>query len=700
MASAIPPDAGAVVRLNSSHDSSRSRRRLRGTDGSERSQGGLGDLAARQRRARGGGDDRAGDGRGDRTDRTVDRANDRGDRGGGHARDASATRNVPPALAAAVLTPQTASEKMSPVSGLALDQFPRAVGLDQLPSGTDIGQLDNLNAASIGTSEKIKQMSLLEAAEYARKRGRAERARGVSLNRIMEEDLEETDRGNGSEGLTEAAGSGLKWKKIELIGSGSFGRVYKGALTEMTDVFIAVKEIFITGPKVISELSKEVGVLRRVDHPNIVRYLGCDRVKSSFFILMDFVAGGSIAYILKHKGPLDPVTVAYFTAQICDGVGYLHRRRIVHRDLKGANILLSDSMVKLADFGSAKDVLQSNDGTGTISLGGCKTMRGTPFWMAPEVITETGHGAPADVWSIGCTVIEMLEAKPPWHGLTPMQAMHRIAKGQLPTLPASYTPDMQAFIKACLQKDAKQRLKVRDLRDLAWVCEYIPIDPDQYSANSNLDLLLARLAIEKTNRDANGSDKTDGSSEKESRKRLQERQTEKKAETEQSRDRPEGHRERGESEHREKSEGGHRERSEGGHREPKERREERREESDRRRDRGDRDRDRERRRRRDEGDDERAETERSRGRRGDEGRDRREGDDRRERRDRERRRRDEEHRDRRRRDEGDQSSPRVAHEDRPAFTERSRPDRQDTSAFTERSRPDRQDTSAFTERSR
>ncbi|KAI3775189.1 hypothetical protein L1987_49758 [Smallanthus sonchifolius] len=194
----------------------------------------------------------------------------------------------------------------------------------------------------------------------------------------------------------EEAGSQIRWRKGELIGCGAFGRVYMGMNLDSGEL-LAVKQAHIR------ELEEEVKLLKNLSHPNIVRYLGTGREESSLNIFLEFVPGGSISSLLGKFGSFPESVIRMYTKQILLGLEYLHKNGIMHRDIKGANILVDNKgQIKLADFGASKKVVE------LATMTGAKSMKGTPYWMAPEVILQTGHSF------VGCTVIEMETGKPPW----------------------------------------------------------------------------------------------------------------------------------------------------------------------------------------------------------------------------------------------------------------------------------------------
>ncbi|KAL7210242.1 hypothetical protein ACSBR1_031748 [Camellia fascicularis] len=180
---------------------------------------------------------------------------------------------------------------------------------------------------------------------------------------------------------------------------------------------LAIKQVSIAGNSAtkektqayIRELEEEVNLLENLSHPNIVGYLGTTRDEASLNILLEIVPGGSISSLLGKFGSFSESVIRMYTKQLLLGVEYLHRNGIMHRDIKGANILVDNKgCIKLADFGASKKVVE------LATMTGAKSMKGTSYWMAPEVILQIGHSFSADIWSVGCTIIEMATGKPPW----------------------------------------------------------------------------------------------------------------------------------------------------------------------------------------------------------------------------------------------------------------------------------------------
>ncbi|CAI0466246.1 unnamed protein product [Linum tenue] len=248
----------------------------------------------------------------------------------------------------------------------------------------------------------------------------------------------------------------IRWRKGELIGCGAFGRVYMGMNLDSGEL-LAVKQVLIAANSAskekaqahVRELEEEVKLLKNLSHPNIVRYLGTVREDDSLNILLEFVPGGSISSLLGKFGSFPESVIRMYTKQLLLGLAYLHSNGIMHRDIKGANILVDNKgCIKLADFGASKKVVE------LATMNCAKSMKGTPYWMAPEVILQTGHSFSADIWSVGCTVIEMATGKPPWsQQYQEVAALFHIGTTKShPPIPEHLSAQAKDFLLKCLQK--------------------------------------------------------------------------------------------------------------------------------------------------------------------------------------------------------------------------------------------------------
>uniref|UniRef100_A0A3Q3ATF6 Mitogen-activated protein kinase kinase kinase 22 n=1 Tax=Kryptolebias marmoratus TaxID=37003 RepID=A0A3Q3ATF6_KRYMA len=242
----------------------------------------------------------------------------------------------------------------------------------------------------------------------------------------------------------------VNWRQGKLLGRGAFGEVYL-CYDADTGRELAAKQVPFDPDcqdtsKEVNALECEIQLLKNLRHDRIVQYYGClrDLDQRKLTIFVEFMPGGSIKDQLKAYGALTEKVTRRYTRQILQGVSYLHSNMIVHRDIKGANILRDSSgNVKLGDFGASKRI-QTICMSGT----GIKSVTGTPYWMSPEVINGEGYGRKADVWSVACTVVEMLTQKPPWAEYEAMAAIFKIAtQPTKPMLPEGVSDTCRDFLR-------------------------------------------------------------------------------------------------------------------------------------------------------------------------------------------------------------------------------------------------------------
>ncbi|KAK0506336.1 MAP kinase [Armillaria luteobubalina] len=272
----------------------------------------------------------------------------------------------------------------------------------------------------------------------------------------------------------------FKWVRGELIGKGTYGRVYL-ALNATTGEMIAVKQVEIPRTAsdkndsrqvtVVQALKLESETLKDLDHPNIVQYLGYEETPSNLSIFLEYVPGGSVgSCLLKHGRFNDEVTKS-FTKQILGGLEYLHSKGILHRDLKADNILVEMSGVcKISDFGISKR---------TDDNGAETAMQGTVFWMAPEVVNPQGKGYnfKVDIWSVGCVVLEMWAGTRPWQGDEMVAVMFKLYQlKQPPPIPEGVNLSELGddFRKKCFAINPEERPTAQELRKH----KYLTLDPD------------------------------------------------------------------------------------------------------------------------------------------------------------------------------------------------------------------------------
>ena len=264
----------------------------------------------------------------------------------------------------------------------------------------------------------------------------------------------------------------------DCLGKGAFGSVFR-ALNMGTGETVAVKQVKLADlPK--SELrviTLEIDLLKNLDHPNIVKYRGFVKSTESLNIILEYCENGSLHSISKNFGKFPENLVGIYMSQVLHGLLYLHEQGVIHRDIKGANILTTkQGLVKLADFGVATRTTTFHE----------SSVVGTPYWMAPEVIELSGATTASDIWSLGCTVIELLDGRPPYHRLQPMHALFRIVNDDHPPLPEGASPIVRDFLMQCFQKDPNLRVSARKLLRHPWIVNakrsdaVVPKKPTQY----------------------------------------------------------------------------------------------------------------------------------------------------------------------------------------------------------------------------
>lgn len=277
----------------------------------------------------------------------------------------------------------------------------------------------------------------------------------------------------------------IHWRKGEVLGHGSFGTVYMG-LDLDTGILMAVKEIRFdqSSMKEIKALRDEIEIMKKLDHPNITQYLGTSQINNYLYILTEWVPGGSIKSLISKFGKFTEQIIHAYTSQILSGLIYLHDNNVLHRDIKPANVLVSDKgAIKLADFGASKQLRDVNVETFEESL------KGTPYYIAPEVIIERKYSFASDIWSLGCTVYEMITGSPPWKQLqcgTIASLLYHIANGkQPPTIPSDISIELVSFLNTCFQRRPEERSSARELFQHPFMNKYKMRPENDYDSSTS-----------------------------------------------------------------------------------------------------------------------------------------------------------------------------------------------------------------------
>uniref|UniRef100_A0A8C1E586 non-specific serine/threonine protein kinase n=1 Tax=Cyprinus carpio carpio TaxID=630221 RepID=A0A8C1E586_CYPCA len=256
---------------------------------------------------------------------------------------------------------------------------------------------------------------------------------------------------------------------VELVGNGTYGQVYKGRHVK-TGQLAAIKVMDVTGDEE-EEIKAEINMLKKYSHHrNIATYYGAfvkknpPGVDDQLWLVMEFCGAGSVTDLIKNtKGnSLKEEWTAYICREILRGLTHLHQHKVIHRDIKGQNVLLTENAeVKLVDFGVSAQLDRT--------VGRRNTFIGTPYWMAPEVIAcdenpDATYDFKSDLWSLGITAIEMAEGAPPLCDMHPMRALFLIPRNPAPRLKSKkWSKKFQSFIESCLVKNHNQRPSTEQL---------------------------------------------------------------------------------------------------------------------------------------------------------------------------------------------------------------------------------------------
>nr|XP_032812410.1 LOW QUALITY PROTEIN: mitogen-activated protein kinase kinase kinase 1-like [Petromyzon marinus] len=263
---------------------------------------------------------------------------------------------------------------------------------------------------------------------------------------------------------------GAEWFKGQQIGMGAFSSCFQAQDVD-TGTLMAVKQVTYVRntaseqEEVVQTLREEIRLMSRLDHPHIVRMLGATCEKSNYNLFIEWMAGGSVAHLLNKYGPFKEPVLLNYVEQLLRGLSYIHENLIIHRDIKGANLLIDSTgqRLRIADFGAAARLASKGTGAGEFQ----GQLLGTIAFMAPEVLRGQQYGRSCDVWSVGCVVIEMSGAKPPWNAekhSNHLALIFKIASASTPpAIPAHLSPGLRDIALRCLEIQPLDRPPTREL---------------------------------------------------------------------------------------------------------------------------------------------------------------------------------------------------------------------------------------------